>query len=225
MIDLPATLFAPFAKLSKMISRKGQTSFLEAECKRLSHEHRVLSVGGAGLIDELLAGRKRVACFSWTRLDIEPRTRPDVVGDICQWRQEGSFDAIFMSEVLEHVRRPREAISNVFVSLKPGGRLILTVPFLFPIHHASEDFFRFTRFGLEELLREFETVSIVERNTWAETYAVLLARSIKPYSRALKALSPLVVVLAAVLYPALWVAGRLLPSHYMTSGYHVIAIR
>lgn len=225
MTGFSAALFAPVVRLSKAISRQGLSSFLSAECERLGAEDRVLSVGGEGLVDDLLSRARQAEGFSWTRLDVEPRTRPDVVGDISSWRRDDGFDVIFLSEVLEHVRRPRAAISNLFASLTPGGRLILTVPFLFPIHHASDDFFRFTRFGLEELLADFETVSIGERTSWAETYAVLLARSIKPYNRALKLLSPLAVLLAAALYPVCWVAGRLLPSRFMTSGYNVIAIK
>lgn len=222
---LHAALSAPISRLSKAMSRKGLAGFLGSECERLTPELRVLSIGGAGLVDELLSRKKERTSFSLTRFDIEPYTDPDVVGDICDWRPEGRFDVVFMSEVLEHVRRPRAAIENVYASLAPGGRLVLTVPFLFPIHHQTDDFFRFTRFGLQELLSEFRTVAIVERNSWAETYAVLLARTIKPYNKILKALSPLAVGLAAALYPVLWLLGRLSPSQFMTSGYNVIATR
>jgi SAM-dependent methyltransferase len=225
MFGLHVALSAPITRLSKAMSRKGLATFLGSECERLTRELRVLSIGGAGLVDELLSRKQGQAGFSWTRFDIEPYTEPDVVGDICDWRLEGRFDVVFMSEVLEHVRRPRAAIDNVYASLAPGGRLVLTVPFLFPIHHQTDDFFRFTRFGLQELLSQFRTVAIVERNSWAETYAVLLARAIKPYNRILKAVSPLAVALAAALYPGLWILGRLAPSRFMTSGYNVVATR
>jgi SAM-dependent methyltransferase len=37
--------------------------------------------------------------------------------------------------------------------LAPGGHLILSVPHLSAIHEAPNDFFRYTRFGLESLCR------------------------------------------------------------------------
>jgi hypothetical protein len=36
--------------------------------------------------------------------------------------------------------------------LKPGGRLVITVPFLYPTHEAPYDFGRFTHFGLSSVL-------------------------------------------------------------------------
>lgn len=38
------------------------------------------------------------------------------------------FDAIVISEVLEHLDRPELALSTIFQALRPGGRLFLNVP-------------------------------------------------------------------------------------------------
>lgn len=42
--------------------------------------------------------------------------------------EEGSFDIILMSHVLEHVHRPKEFLKICFRLLKPGGRLVLSTP-------------------------------------------------------------------------------------------------
>lgn len=41
---------------------------------------------------------------------------------------ESEFDAVVASEVLEHLYRPEETVKKVFLSLKPGGLFIGTVP-------------------------------------------------------------------------------------------------
>lgn len=41
---------------------------------------------------------------------------------------EGSFDAVLLCEVLEHLEEPFGAIAELTKLLKPGGRLILTYP-------------------------------------------------------------------------------------------------
>ncbi len=47
--------------------------------------------------------------------------------------------------------------------LKPGGKLILTVPFLGRLHEEPFDYYRYTRYGLRHLLEKggFEVVEIV----------------------------------------------------------------
>ncbi len=42
--------------------------------------------------------------------------------------ESGIFDAVFCTEVLEHTLRPDVAIAECVRVLKPGGRLVLTVP-------------------------------------------------------------------------------------------------
>jgi ubiquinone/menaquinone biosynthesis C-methylase UbiE len=48
------------------------------------------------------------------------------------------FDAIICISVLEHVFEYDKAINEIERVLKPGGKLLLTVPFGFP-HHDKVD--------------------------------------------------------------------------------------
>ena len=45
---------------------------------------------------------------------------------------DASFDRVTISEVLEHVPADRAAMAELFRVLKPGGRLVVTVPRWFP---------------------------------------------------------------------------------------------
>lgn len=62
------------------------------------------------------------------------------------------FDAILCIAVLEHVENPEEVVPELFRVLKPGGHLILEVPFLQPEHKVPTDFQRYTRDGLVRLV-------------------------------------------------------------------------
>jgi SAM-dependent methyltransferase len=62
---------------------------------------------------------------------------------------ESEFDTIIISEVLEHISNPELTWSEMARILKPGGRIILSVPFLYKIHEAPYDYFRYTEFALK----------------------------------------------------------------------------
>jgi SAM-dependent methyltransferase len=88
----------------------------------------------------------------------------------------GVFDVVLCTEVLEHLPEPQKAIDEMFRVLRPGGTLLLTTRFLFPIHDAPHDYFRFTKYGLRHLLRGFEIVELQEETDSVGTLAVLLQR-------------------------------------------------
>ncbi len=68
--------------------------------------------------------------------------------------RSGSIDGLLMSQVLEHVFEPGKLLLEMNRVLKPGGRLLLTVPFLWDEHEQPHDFGRYTSFGLRYLLEE-----------------------------------------------------------------------
>jgi len=94
-------------------------------------------------------------------LDIAYFPGVDLVADIeCLPFPDRSIVAIECDAVLEHVRRPSNAIVEFARVLRPGGFLHVVVPFCHPFHEYPRDYQRWTIDGLRELLREFETVDI-----------------------------------------------------------------
>jgi SAM-dependent methyltransferase len=63
------------------------------------------------------------------------------------------YDALLASELLEHLPCPEAALSEFARVMRPGGVLILTVPFLSRLHEEPHDYFRYTEHGLRLLLR------------------------------------------------------------------------
>src|SRR3954466_16374214 len=110
-------------------------------------------------------------------LDIRPGVGVRIIGDAQGVGiADGSFDVVLCTEVLEHLPEPQRAIDEMFRVLVPGGQLLLTTRFLFPIHDAPHDYFRYTKYGLRHLLRRFEIVELQEETDSVGTLAVLLQR-------------------------------------------------
>lgn len=110
-------------------------------------------------------------------LDIQRGAGVQVIGDVqALGIRDASVDVVLCTEVLEHVPDPQRAIDEMYRVLVPGGQLLLTTRFLFPIHDAPHDYFRFTKYGLRYLLRRFEITEVHEETDAVGTLAVLLQR-------------------------------------------------
>ena len=57
-----------------------------------------------------------------------------------------------LSQVLEHVQNAEHAMAEIARVLRPGGRALITVPFLYPTHEMPYDFWRYTHLGLRSLV-------------------------------------------------------------------------
>lgn len=74
--------------------------------------------------------------------------------DICQGPLNESFDLIIAEQVFEHLTYPLRAARNVHAMLNPGGRFLITTPFLFKIHYAPIDCSRWSPQGMKYFLEE-----------------------------------------------------------------------
>lgn len=67
---------------------------------------------------------------------------------------DGSFDSVLCNQVLEHVFNPDDFLGEIARVLKPGGKLLLTVPFVWDEHEQPFDYARYSSFGLRALLEK-----------------------------------------------------------------------
>lgn len=91
-----------------------------------------------------------------------------------------SFDSLLCTEVLEHVPDPETVAAELARVLKPGGRALITVPFVGELHQTPYDFRRFTVFGIQSLLERhgFEVERLLARGNFAATAGRVLAHAI-----------------------------------------------
>lgn len=113
---------------------------------------RVLDAGaGRGAYRDLLLKFAE----NYVGMDVGRSNATDVVGNAQKLPfANGSFDTVFCSQVLEHVPEPWLALAEFQRVLKPGGRLILTVPHISWLHNEPHDYYRYTKHGLEFLLKQ-----------------------------------------------------------------------
>ncbi len=97
-------------------------------------------------------------------------TKPTLVGCAEELPvPDASFDVVLATMMLEHVVDPRRVLAEARRVQRPGGRRVLTVPAVWPAHEVPHDYWRFTRFGLEQLLSELGFAGPVVRlgGLWA----------------------------------------------------------
>ncbi len=78
----------------------------------------------------------------------------DLLGDLAKLPfRDGTFDAALNVVTLEHVRDPGQVVLELARTLAPGGRLLLIAPHEWEEHQQPHDYYRYTRYGLDHLLR------------------------------------------------------------------------
>jgi ubiquinone/menaquinone biosynthesis C-methylase UbiE len=80
--------------------------------------------------------------------------------------EDGSFDTVLCTFVLEHLEEPAHALREAYRVLRPGGVAIYGVPFIWHLHEEPRDFFRYSKYGLRYLfehagfeIRELEALA------------------------------------------------------------------
>lgn len=139
------------------VSRKQLESWL----KTIDVTGRVLDVGGS---QNPIKGRtKSWEVEDYKILDLvyphEQKQRPDIIEDIqrVSWIEddfgESYFDTVFCIEVMEYVFDPLSALRNINKFLCVGGRLYISLHFLYGLHNPKgEDCLRYSKNAIKKLL-------------------------------------------------------------------------
>ena len=131
--------------------RQANWRFLEEQVQGLEEDALLLDVGaGHGDFAQTYAGSKSLS------LDVVPYPEVDLACDLteCIPFRESSFDMLILMNVLEHVYNFHGLLDSLFYLLKPGGSLVIAVPFMIKIHQAPFDFQRYTHYSLEQMARQ-----------------------------------------------------------------------
>jgi SAM-dependent methyltransferase len=131
--------------------RQANWRFLQEQVNGLDKDALLLDVGaGHGDFAQIYVGRKSLS------LDVVPYPEVDLACDLaeCVPFRESTFDMLILMNVLEHVYNFHGLLDSLFYLIKPGGLLIIAVPFMIKIHQAPFDFQRYTHYSLEQMARQ-----------------------------------------------------------------------
>jgi len=159
-------------------------------------------------------------------LDIYPHKLPGgiMLGSVADMPlKSGFFDAVVCNAVLEHVKDPPKAVTEMGRVLKTGGYLYLSIPFLQPVHDVPGDYIRYTLEGLRRLVEDngFRVVEVMGIHTAYHTlgwiaYEWLTSKRCLTYS-----------LLKLILYPLIRYKSAH-SKHYVesiASAYSVLAVK
>ena len=114
---------------------------------------RVLDVGCGGRPYESVIGAHEYVGLELDTPENRLRQKADVFYDGRRLPfDDASFDAVICNQVLEHVFEPDAFLKEIARVLRGGGRLLLTVPFVWDEHEQPWDFGRYSSFGLKAIL-------------------------------------------------------------------------
>ncbi|MGO4760949.1 class I SAM-dependent methyltransferase [Cupriavidus sp. 2KB_3] len=65
--------------------------------------------------------------------------------------EDGRFDAVVFSQVMEHLPEPGQVLAELFRVMKPGARLFYSGPLWYEEHEVPYDYYRYTQYGLRHL--------------------------------------------------------------------------
>jgi SAM-dependent methyltransferase len=117
----------------------------------------VLDVGGGEapyrtlLFDRV--SRYVVLEVDWCRVSRQPGVEYVVGSGTTPVFAESSFEAIVLTQVLEHVADPFLLVENCAMWLKSNGALFVSVPQYWHVHGWPSDYFRYTKYGIIEVAR------------------------------------------------------------------------
>jgi SAM-dependent methyltransferase len=134
-----------------------------------------LGCGNAQYKEDILHSATEYIGVDWNK-SLHKVDRVDVIANLTQQLpfKNGYADTVVSFQVLEHLSEPAFFLSECFRILKPGGYIFLTVPFIWHLHEAPYDYYRFTRFGIEHLLSKtgFDNITIEETTGFWQTFVL-----------------------------------------------------
>lgn len=191
--------------------------FVDEKMLEISKEKVILDVGGGQRFTKWLSEYKELLknC-DYKTMDLDASTGADVIGDIHSIPlKDNTIDAVICSSVLEHVDNPILASSEIYRILKPGGKLFVFVPSIYPYHARAghyKDYWRFFDDTFQILFKDFSHMECVKRGGYFKAMFLFL---------------PMQNKLSFILNPLSSFLDKILKTEKrnITSGYYVYAIK
>lgn len=138
-----------------------------------------LGCGQAPLYDLYRSYVSSVTCVDWSHSAHADR-HVDITCDLNMPlpMDAQSFDTIILSDVLEHLARPEAFWDEMRRVLRPGGSLLMNVPFMYWLHETPHDYYRYTEWALKRFaqLARMKVVALEATGGSPEVFADILAK-------------------------------------------------
>ena len=155
-------------------------------------------------------------------------TRADIFSESATFPLDNSsFDTVVCTQVLEHVSDPFNKISEIARVLKPGGTAVISVPCAWPLHEVPHDYFRYTEFGLKNLLEGADLKIIYQEDHGNAVEALCqIAAELFVAKPGASGFSKFWMYAGSTLLFLVGICGgKLLPSRNFTMGLTMVAIK
>lgn len=130
---------------------------------------------------------------------------------------DASYEGVICNQVLEHVFNPDQFLQEIARVLKPGGNLLLTVPFVWDEHEQPWDYARYSSFGLRNLLESNGFFVIEQRKTNADARVLFQLINAYLYKSLLTSNAKLNLMISAIVMAPFTLLGilfgKVLPSN------------
>lgn len=124
-----------------------------------NHDRPKILVVGGRIVGQGMKHLLESPSFSTFETDLQfgPRTQVLCDAHLLPF-PEGTFDAVVIQAVLEHVVEPGICVQEIWRILGTNGLVYAETPFLQQVHGSPFDFQRFTYLGHRRLFRHFEEI-------------------------------------------------------------------
>ncbi len=95
--------------------------------------------------------------------------------------RSGRYNAVILTQVIEHLPYPSLVLEEIYRVLKPGGYLWLSAPLFYPEHETPYDFYRYTQYGLRHLVEHagYEIIDLQPLEGYGATFSFQLRIAIR----------------------------------------------
>ena len=170
------------------LTRKELFNFISKNAKEINGN--VLDIGcGEKPYEELFNATSYIGVDIETTKEYHASSKVDIYyNGVDLPFESNTFDSIVCFEVLEHVFEPESMVKEMYRVLKPGGKIMLTTPFIWNEHEVPFDYGRYTYFGLNHLFTKngFNVVNQKRIVSGFTLFVVLISLYVREGQEALK---------------------------------------
>jgi SAM-dependent methyltransferase len=158
-------------------SRVALDAFAQQAAASLTPSSRVLDAGAGDCFYQGFFSKVKYESADLCQVN-KPYGQVTYVCDLAHLPVETErYDLVYCTQTLEHIKNPGAVLKEFYRVLKPGGTLWLTAPLFYEEHEVPYDYFRFTQYGLRELIGSAGFK--VEQMEWLEGYYGTLAYQLR----------------------------------------------